>query len=125
MLTEKRKADRETMFRLVNELAAQLDVEVTEDYDVDREIGAHYTTKRGLSLHLCFDGHNCQHDVYVLGWHMHYSSKGRLADAFLPGHVNTHHRQKATSVCEGFDALRTELKRCWEMSNDGTAFLEN
>lgn len=124
-LSERRKADRETIASAVHALA----LECGASSEIDRAPFGDMCPRMvmvnmqiaGVSLHLDFDGDSPQPDVFVLSWRVDRGSDKRLAE--LPGwSVNPYHFHKATDIAEGFDELKAILMARLIALADGTAF---
>lgn len=121
-LTERRKADRETMVVDVANAALRVPgVKVALNRDMGtREVWTHIKGARGLSLTVVFDGDSSQPDVHVLSWHG-VEAPHKLSPSFAPS-VNNFHWHKATDIHEGFDGLCDLIVRRLRSAADGTAF---
>lgn len=123
MLSERRKADRETMLNAVRALAAEVGASLAYHSPRERRKGVTLIGARGLCVDIRFDGASPQPDVHVVSWYINSASGNSLAPSF--GNVNPYHHRKATAVAHGFPALLEELRRGFTLANNGKAFQES
>lgn len=125
-LSERRKADRETMATRVMEIAAECGTAAERlgegDCDARNEAVVKLVAPGGLCLTVDFDGKSIQPDVFVMSWHMHYKSNNLLNEGTFGGNVNPHHFAKATYIGNGFDDLCVKLRAGLMMCADGSAY---
>lgn len=125
-LTERRKADREQMAAMVEELCTQHGVEChRSEFRSPREICLDMECE-GFGVSVDFDGDNCAQllDNYCLPWHG-LAGENRLSSAFGAAQcaeVNPFHRRKCTAFARGIDDLLRKLALGFEMLKDGRAF---
>lgn len=122
MYTEKRKADRVAMAKILEAIIVASGASHTRDDNCEcypHATRLHITANKGLKLTVDLDGKSCEPDVHVLSWH-------GLEDGKLNGHtfgsVNTCHWCKATDVAYGFDALCEILTSRLDSVQSGEAF---
>ena len=113
--TERRKADRAKMaaelaFRL-REAGAFVEIEPEGSNSIcPRRIMLRvhaYGGSRGASVGVDFDGETRQPDIHVVTWNT--TGLACFSDAMGAASLNPYHFGKATRVCEGFEALTSEL----------------
>jgi hypothetical protein len=126
-LSERRATDRAEMARriesLVTECGATFERTEGGDYPGPRAIQIYVRAARGLCVRVEFDGASTQADTHVLSWHTDVDSTAELSAARFGGNVNPYHRQKATYIASGFDALCERLQFGLELAKSGAAFL--
>jgi hypothetical protein len=125
-LDERRKGDRDKMATAIlgDWIAAPGFTAEREDNwpgDNPRCVMLKLSAPNGLRLNLDFNGSSWQPNVYVLSWYIDIGHAKCLAPIF--GSVNEYHRQKATDIVEGFQALRDLLSRRITEIQRGDAFL--
>jgi hypothetical protein len=115
MLTERRKADRAKM---ANELASRLR-EAGAVVEIEPEGSSSICPRRVMlrvsvtdgvrtaTIGVDFDGQSCQPDTHVATWNT--QDRACFSDAMKGWTLNQFHFGKATRVCEGFEALASEL----------------
>jgi len=128
-LTERRKADREEMARLVVELVENYGQGATCEVEhiTPREVWVHITAK-DARVTVDFDGDNSAAllDNYCIPWNIRPDSDARFTDAFgktVPCQVNQFHRRKAMGFAPGIDALLYSLVSSLNCIARGEAFL--
>lgn len=117
--TERRKADRLSMAKAIEQIAQKHGATCEVEGD-GHEMHVYVFHPSGLAVTLWLDGKSTQPDVHIIPWHIKYGCAGRLASSF--GDVNPYHRQKATHVRHGWDALAAEIERGFSAAADGSAF---
>jgi hypothetical protein len=130
MLNVSRAKNRESMAKLITELATQHKWSCERDaiMSKDREIWLYLSGPRGLSLTFTLEGDNRQQreNVFVLAWHIRgRNESAKLSDHFglcAGGSVNPYHRQKCTGVSYSWDATIANLIACLIAANSGEAF---
>ena len=125
MLTERRKADRETMMAGVEALLQRLKVPYRHDelnlsIICPRRVSIELMFPRGLRLTVNFNGDSPQPDVFVLSWHVSTKSRACLSDIF--DSINNYHFQKATDIATGYERLLWKLESRILAVQDGSAF---
>jgi len=117
--TERRKADRLAMAKAIEQIALKHGATCEWEGDgKELHIAARHPSGLAVSLWVC--SFSTQPDVHVIPWHITYGHDVRLASTF--GDVNPYHRQKATHVRRGWDALVAEIERGLSAAADGSAF---
>lgn len=126
MLTEKRKADREKLARLCEDVAAQHGWKSERcEFNTTLRTRVNMTGPRGLSVSVEFESDSCQPDNYCLPWHFASKYAGgdetaELTDCFgwmQASSVNTCHRRKCTAFAAGADALKRKLETAMMLAN--------
>lgn len=126
-LTERRKADRGTMARMVEDLCAEHGVKCERGrYEGPREIKLEIESG-GICVGISFDGDNCTQllDNYCLAWHMHYECDRRMSRRFGSSQcsdVNPFHRRKCTAFARGVDQLLKQIADAFKLIESGDAF---
>ena len=118
-LSERRKADRATMARLLSEIAAKHGGAALVCCDAD-EVTIEIEHPSGMRCYVWLSRSSPQPGVYVIPWHLGFGCTRRLASSF--GEVNPFHQRKATHVAHGWEALATEIERGLAAAADGTAY---
>lgn len=123
-LTERRKADRIEMARLVRMLAESFGATVTDEEPLreSKEIRLRIIHKGGATIGLDFDGKSCQPDVHVACWNVRSDSPACFSNSF--GDINRYHHRKSQFVAHGFNALLMQLTRDLKKLNSGEAYNE-
>jgi len=133
MLTEMKKADREKMISMVEELCRSKGATVSRvdpDLSGPKEIAVDIVIGKGR-VTIDFDGSKGPHedrDVYCMAWnsiHEEDRDRARMTPRF--GHVvgssvNPHHRAKCTGFARGIDELMNRLERAFDCILAGEAF---
>lgn len=125
-LKESRKKDREIMLRAMQRLCEKFGV----PYEIDRcflgrphAVAIGICGSTGLAATIDFDGRSCQHDVFVVSWHMMTDS--RCSDQIIRWDFcfdrNPHHMRKATDVFRGFEQLIRMMSLRLQRIAEGTA----
>lgn len=125
-LTSKRKADRAKMAAeleaIIKALGASVEVTPEGESRVWPQAWIlNVAESHGLGVNIKIDGETTAPDIHVLGWHMHGNALLKLNQHF-PGSVNPFHHRKCTTVCYGYDALRSHVVAVLSMAQDGTIF---
>ena len=130
MLTEMKKADRETMARMVERLCRDKGARVTRleaDERGPMEIVLNITMG-DARVTIDFDGAKGPgegRDVYCMPWNTVQDSKARMTAAFgyaVGAAVNPHHRAKCTGFADGIDELISRLAEALNCIKAGSAF---
>lgn len=133
-LTERRKADRETMAKLVEAWAARNGWQSRRcEFARFHETRVEVWHSTGLACSIEFERYSAMPDHYCMPWHFRADGEGyaRLSDAFGKMQscnsgtnytVNPYHRRKCTAFAPGIDALLDNLQLAADMAKDGTAF---
>lgn len=126
-LTERRKADRETMATMVQELCQQFGATCEREDMSPRELWLNISLGP-VRLTVDFDGDNVAAlvDNYCLPWNIKHDSEAKFRDDFgwlQLSNVNQYHRRKCTAFAPGIDALLELLGFGFQMIRDGRAFV--
>lgn len=127
MLTERKKADRETMAQMVEALCAKHGATCSRDKIHDPRRIRLLIACEGVTVHPDFDGDNCVEllDNYCLTWCVEHASDKRLSRQFgvsQGAEVNPFHRRKCTAFARGIDQLLQQLGDAFELLKNGSAF---
>jgi hypothetical protein len=124
ILSERRAGDRKKMAAILEALIVDCGakVERTQGHGPN-DISLKVVAVGGLHLNIELESKPIQPDVHVLSWHIPGRSTAELNNATFGGHVNPHHRQKATYVAHGFEDLCQQLRSGLLMCQDGSAYL--
>lgn len=133
-LTERRKADRETMVKLIQLWAFRNGWNWHRcEYARPHEVRIEVWHSSGLACSIEFERFSAMPDHYCVPWHFRADGEGykRLSDSFAKMQslhsgtncsVNPYHRRKCTAFAPGIDALLDNLQLAADMAKDGTAF---
>lgn len=123
MLTERRKADREKMAKMLADAAtaagAQADVDL--DWGDSRELMIRIVAPGGASIGVHLDGTTIQPDIHVATWN---TPRGVFINPAM-GDVNPYHYGKATRVERGIERLIARLVRDIELFAEGWGYLDH
>lgn len=129
-LSERRKADRSQMARILADKCRQAGATAVVDAEGSDPYAKHCTRLsvflNGFAAWVDFDGKSVQPNTFVVPWHAESGIETKLSDMFgvtAGGNVNQYHRQKCTAVAYGFDDLVTKVISALQMLADGSAFL--
>ena len=125
MLTERRKADRAKMAKVLQSIAIELGATATiKPAPLSRSgLWVEIEAPRGLCLTVSLKSDSPQPDTHVLGWHMSSDVDTCFGDEFWHvASLNPYHWRKATSVVDGFDALCDVVRRGLTLASTGQAF---
>lgn len=136
-LSETRKADREKMAVMVENLAARYGWQFYRcEYVNPAEcVRVHIIGPRGLAASIEFERHSGQTDNYCIPWHFDAKPSNRDDGALLTEQfgrfqgsaVNSCHRRKCTAFARGIETLLDKLEVAMEMANGtssyGSAFM--
>lgn len=126
-LTERKKADRETMAAMVEALCVEMNIPCSRDPDtVSREIVVRIEPRDAVAS-IEFDGShfNTQPNVFCMPWNIQYESTKRFSEAFgcaVGSEVNPFHRRKCMGFADGIDSLLLRLRAAMACINRGDAF---
>lgn len=127
-LTEKRKADRETMTRMVEALANKYGWKNERcEFNNSLQTRVNLTGQRGLSVGIEFESQTTMPDNYCLAWHFDYKidENALLSDAFgsyQGSPINNTHRRKCTAFARGIDTLLDKLEVAMQMAANDSPF---
>lgn len=122
-LTERRKADRAAMTKLIAEIAASHGAAVDIASDQPNDVRIEIEHPAGLRCYVWLSGRSIQPDIHVIPWHLAVGCSRRLDPSF--GDVNPYHFRKATHVAHGWSALAAEIERGLVAASNGSAFIKD
>lgn len=126
--TERRKADRTKMAdelaRRLREAGATVEIEPEgADSICPRRVRLRVSASDGTrtaTVGADFDGETTQPDIHVVTWNT--TGRACFSDAMGAASLNPYHFGKASRVCEGFEALASDLVRDVMRITSGEAF---
>lgn len=130
MLTEMKKADREAMATMVEDLCRSRGASVSRrpvDERGPKEVVLDIVIDQAC-ITIDFDGSKGKHedrDVYCMPWNTIPRSSARMTPAFgvaVGATVNPHHRAKCMGFACGIDELLDRLGRALDCIVEGRAF---
>lgn len=130
MLTEMKKADRETMAQAVEALCERKDVQCRRgDPEVyGPKVIAIEMEWDDARLGVDFDGSKGpgeDRDVFCMPWCIAHGSEATFSDAFgliMESPVNQIHRRKCTAFAYGFDQFMARMEAAFDAIASGAAF---